>query len=205
MQIYRVSDPDWATSAELVLNEPEQPDTANLVLGAETRHPVQFVVFTAATPEGTWSPELDARLTLLDNDLRPFEWQGPSERQYLSPDRQVAILIQPEGHSWIASIYRDGSPVGLSAMAFHPAPAAAQAPRLRCRVCRSTAKALAVAIVAAAGAAGAGIALPAALIAAVGAFLGVATAAAVAFINSVLGDVASVVADKLCLAAGLCP
>lgn len=205
MQIYRISDPDWATSAEIVLNEPHRPDSTNLVLGAETQHPVQFTVFAASTPDGQWSPQLDARLSLLDTDFRPIELSPQSVDQYLSPDQQVAILMWPAGRSWIASVDQGQMPVAVTAMAFHPAPSGGHAPRFRCRVCKSTTKGLALAIAAAVGAAGAGIALPAALIAAVGAFLGVATAAAVAFLNSVVGDVASVIADKLCRAVGLCP
>ena len=204
MQIYRTSDADWATSAEIVLNEPYRPDSTNLVLGAETQHPVQFAVFAASTPEGQWSPQLDARLSLLDTDFRPLELSPHGVDQYLSPDQQVAILMWPGAHSWIASLAQGQMPVAVTAMAFHPGPSG-HVPRLRCRICKSTAKALALAIAAAAGAAGAGIALPAALIAAVGAFLGVASAAAIAFINSVLGDLASVIADKLCRAVGLCP
>lgn len=210
MQIYRTSDADWATSAEIVLNEPDGPDSTNLPLGAETRHPVQFAVFAISTPDGRLLQESGARLSVLDTNLRTLELDPYGESQYLSPDQRVAILVRPQARSWIASIDHDGrAPVALTAMAFHPAPGG-PTPRLRCRACRSTAKALALAIAAAAGTAGAAAALPASLIAAVAAFLGaagsaVAAAAAIAFINSVLGDAVSVIADKLCLAVGLCP
>lgn len=208
-QIYRISDPDWATSAEIVLNEPDRPDSTNLPLSLETQHPVRFAVFAVSTPEGRALPELDAKLSVLDTNLRSLELGPYGEDRYLSPDQQVAILLQPQERGWYASVDHGRMPVALCAMAFHPAPGQ-PAPRLRCRVCRSTAKALALAIAAAVAAAGAGIALPAALIAAVGAFLGVvgsaaAAAAGIAFINSVVGDAASVIADKLCVAAGLCP
>ena len=202
-QIYQINDLDWATSAELVLNEPE--DSSNLFLGAETPHPVQFAVFALSTPEGQWSDKLDSRLAVLDSDLRPVEMSPRDTERYLSEDRRVAILIQPQARAWRLSVEHGRMPVAATAMAFHPAPSGGHPPRLRCRVCRSTAKALALAIAAALGALAAGVALPAALIAAVGSFLGVASAAAVAFINSVVGDAASVIADKLCLAVGLCP
>jgi hypothetical protein len=69
-------------------------------------------------------------------------------------------------------------------------------------MCKITTKALALAIVAAATSP----ALPAALITAVASYLdGTAERAAAAFVGSVLGDTADVVAEKLCTWAGLCP
>jgi hypothetical protein len=63
-----------------------------------------------------------------------------------------------------------------------------------------TAKALAVAIIAAAPMA----VIPAALTTATAAYLGVSTVFAGAFIGSVAGDTADVIAEKLCQYIGLC-
>jgi hypothetical protein len=62
------------------------------------------------------------------------------------------------------------------------------------------AKALAVSIVAAAALP----AIPHALIVAVAAYLGVGAVVAGAFIGSVVGDTANVIAEKLCKRVGLC-
>jgi hypothetical protein len=207
IQIYRSADDEWATSAEIVLNEPIPGDKANLNLGIESKHKVQFVVFVASTPEGRIPPYLDSKLTILDSNLHALALSSHSPDNYLSTDQRLAILVKPSGRSWTASIEQTNIPVSVSAMALHPtasrptAGSVTASPPLRCRVCKSTAKALALAIVAAA----AMVAMPAALIAAVAAFLGVAAVAAAAFINSVLGDTAAVIADKLCTAVGLCP
>jgi hypothetical protein len=126
--------------------------------------------------------------------------------------RQVSLLVMvnPPAGPWKVSLKSHGRTpffVYLSvfgartnvpgAVSSSTAPAI---PRPRCRVCKITARALALAIIAAATLP----ALPHALIAAVAAYLGVATVVAAAFISSVLGDTTNVIAEKLCRAVRLC-
>lgn len=214
LQQYRASDDSWATAAEVIVNTPVAGDKINLNLSVESQIPSQFVIFAVSTPSDQWAPFLDAKLTILGNGFQPLSLSSQSATQYISPDERVAILVNPSERSWTASIEQGIVPFGVSAFAFHPSvPAAgtasAPSPRFRCRICKTTAKALALAIVAAAGAGALAAVLPAALLASVSAFLGgvgtVGTIAAAAFINSVIGDTANVVAEKLCMAVGLCP
>jgi hypothetical protein len=206
-QLYQAADADWASSAELVVNEPVKNHHTNLRLTPETSNPVQFVIFAASTPNGQVPSDLDTKLKILDSNLVLIPSSSQSPDSFLSNDERVAILVNPAGNSWTASIQQGQLPFGVTGIAFHPPTSAppgpsATPPRFRCRVCKSTAKALALAIVAAAGMA----ALPAALITSVSLFLGgVGAVAATTFINNVLGDTAAVVAEKLCTAVGLCP
>lgn len=207
MQLYYVTDADWASSSEMVVNDPERGQAANLRLNVESRNPVQFVLFVASTPDGKVSSNLDTRLALLDSNLIAVSERPQDSDIFVSDDRRVAILVNPHGQSWTASIEQGLSPFAVNGLAFHPSVSAlprvgGPPPRGRCRVCKSTAKALALAIVAAAGFTVA----PAALIASVSLFLGgVGVAAAAAFLTSVLGDTADVIANKLCERVGLCP
>jgi hypothetical protein len=206
-QHYRASDETWATSAEVVVNDPVAGEAVQLQLSVESSETSQFVVFAASTPTGQLAPFLDTRLTILDSDREPLRLGDEDPRNYLSPDKRMAILVNPNGRSWTASIEQGTLPFSVSAFAFHPAVLAADGAatgpsRGRCRFCKVASKALAVAILAAAGSA----VLPAALLASVAAFLGgIGTIAAAAFIQSVMSDTADVVAEKLCLAIGLCP
>jgi hypothetical protein len=206
-QHYRASDATWATSAEVVVNDPVAGELLQLRLSVESDATSQFVVFAASTPAGRFAPFLDAKLRIHDEDRRPLRLDDGDPTHFFSQDGQIAILVHPNGRSWTAYIEQGTVPFSVSAFAFHPAvlaidSAAAMTPSSKCRFCKTVSKALAVAIVAAAGAA----VLPAALLASVGAFLGgIGTVAAAAFINSVIGDTADVVAEKLCLAIRLCP
>ena len=206
-QIYHANDDSWATAAEVVVNDPVAGNKLNLRLWVEAQISSQIVIFAASTPAGQWASFTDTKLEILDNDLRSLHLNSESATEYISADERVAILINPSGRSWIASITEGLEPFSVSALALHPAAPAAgtnfsAGPRTRCRICKTTAKALGVAIVATAGA----FALPAALLAAVSTFLGgVGAIAAAAFINSVVGDTADMVAQKLCMAVGLCP
>ena len=167
---------------------------------------------------------------LVTQDGLPFEGEGERPRiQLLTPWESVRELGTPpifvsepdsasEG-TWRIQVqpgetsrpfvvaFSAFAPAGFSADTPPPVPpppaagGGGGAPPLRCRVCKVTAKGLAVAIVAAVAVQAA----PAALIAAVSSFLGgVGTIAAAAFINSVVGDAADVVAEKLCRKVGLC-
>jgi hypothetical protein len=79
-------------------------------------------------------------------------------------------------------------------------PAASAGVTFSCRSCKMVAKGLALSIVAAAALP----AIPHALIIAVAAYLGVGSVIAAAFIGSVVGDTANMVAEKLCKRIGLC-
>ena len=208
IQRYHASDDEYATSTEVVVNDPVANADINLSLSVESGPPSKFVVFATSTPSGQYAPYIDAKIEILNNNLVPLPLSSQSATDYISPDEKIAILVNPQGHSWRVSIKQGVVPFAVSAFAFHPMAASSivaahpPAPRFRCRVCKTTAKALALAIVAAAGAA----VLPAALLASVGAFLGgIGALAAGAFINSVIGDTADVVAEKLCMAVRLCP
>jgi hypothetical protein len=207
LQTYRADDNDWATHVEMVVNEPEAGREEGIELLTQTENPIRFVLATISTPEGLVPHELDAGVLILDRNGRSIPPSGAPGSNFIAPGK-LMIFNTPEDRTWQISTY--GSiPYAVSAMAFHPAAAilslragaSLPAAPLKCRVCKSTAKALALAIVAVATYP----AIPAALIAAVASFLGVAALAAAAFINSVLGDVVSVIAEKLCRTAGLCP
>lgn len=207
LQLYRAADNDWATHVEMVINEPVKGREESVELPTQTDNPVRFVLAIVSTPEGLVPADLDAGVLILDRNGRSISsYNAPGN--FISAPSRLVIFNEPDDRIWQISTY--GSvPYAVSAMAFHPADstlsqrasAALQTVPLKCRVCKSTAKALALAIVAVASYP----AVPAALIAAVASFLGVAAMAAAAFINSVLGDVVSVIAEKLCRMAGLCP
>lgn len=201
LQFYSAIDNDWATHIEMVVGAPEPGREEGVELLCRSENPIRFVLATVSTPEGTVGPHLDAGIALLDRNGRPL---ADNAGENFSSS-QLVIFNQPSDRTWLVTS-RGAMPYEVCAMAFHPSAAmmagvSVPATPLKCRICKSTAKALALAIVAAASYP----AIPAALISAVAAFLGAATLAAAAFINSVLGDVASVIAQKLCHAVGLCP
>lgn len=209
-QIYRAVDNDWATHMELVINEPDVGSTEYVDLETRTDHPIEFLIATVSTPEGRCPAYLDAEIEILDSNGLPFPPAAYGAVSYVASPPRLFVFNQPPGRSWSIRAKGNSVPFAVSAMAFHPSPAlSTRAKRaatvaglpLRCRLCKSTAKALALAIVAVAGAA----AIPAALVAAVASFLGLALVGALAFINSVLGDAADVIAEKLCKLVGLCP
>ncbi len=149
---------------------------------------------------------LDPKGWSLTND------EDSSERFIYTHDGQphLAIITNPTPGRWTLQIYSEGESafaVNLcvfKTLASAPDVAASASasgpPRLRCGICKSVTKALALAIVAA----GTFKLLPAALVAAVAAYLGLAKATAEAFINSVLGDGVTKIAEKLCKSIGLC-
>ncbi len=138
--------------------------------------------------------------------------EDASERFIYTHDGQpyLAIINNPILGRWTLQIYSEGeSAFAVNLCVFKAvvdAPnvaasaSASGPPRLRCGICKSVTKALALAIVAA----GTLKVLPAALVAAVAAYLGLAKAAAAAFNNSILGDGATKIAEKLCKNIGLC-
>lgn len=201
LQTYSAVDNDWATHIEMVVNEPEAEREEGLELLCRSENPIRFVLATVSMPEGIVVTDMDTRIAILDRNGRAID--DASGENLVSP--KLVIFNEPSDRSWLVTAY-GAMPYAVCAMAFHPPPAgqvvsAPSAPPLKCRICKSTAKALALAIVAGASYP----AIPAALIAAVAAFLGAAALAAATFINSVLGDIASVIAEKLCCAVGLCP
>src|SRR5262249_22966029 len=93
-------------------------------------------------------------------------------------------------------------PVAVNLTAFHVGGSSKQpsGSTVSCRGCKMVAKGLAVAIVAAVTLP----AIPSALITAVAAYLGVGSVVAAAFIGSVVGDTADIIAETLCKRIGLC-
>ncbi len=202
---HRVVMPEFATSLEMVNDEPKESfeETIELAEGAE------FLVATLTLPNGQQPPWDLGRLEL--RGARYYSEQLDNDAVYINQRGSIAVLNEPQGQTWTVR-YSPGPivlPVAVNFMAFHRRshgssprilPATSAGSTFKCRSCKITAKALALAIVAAAALP----AIPAALIAAVAAYLGVGTVIAAAFIGSVIGDTADIIAEKLCKKIGLC-
>lgn len=197
--------PAWATSLEVVAETPrEGSDRIDFAVEEEAL----FLVVVASLPNGSRPSWLDARIDTddLPKEVRPG---ADTENGFVDKDRGLIVLQRPHPGNWRFGISSTGrTPFAVNLMAFHPvgpslsSPSQATRPwqSVRCRACKMTAKALALAIVAAAALP----ALPQALLAAVASFLGVGVAIAAAFIGSVIGDTADIIAEKLCRKVGLC-
>lgn len=168
--------------------------------------PVRFFVAALSTPNGLFPPFLDAELRLTD-PARITQDNWPSDPDTFVSSRLVIVNNAIPG-TWRVSAISGVIPYAVTAMGFHPqigpssppSPGPSGSSPFKCRACKTTSKALALAIVAAATLP----ALPAALIASVAAYLGVGWVIAAAFISSVLGDTADMIAEKLCKRVHLC-
>jgi hypothetical protein len=200
--------PGFATSLELVSNEP----TGSIFEWLQLTEPPQFVVAALTLPNGQQPPWNLGQLELKNNNTAFVQPQN-DEQTYVDQRGNLVIVNSTSAAdlSWSINVYPaiPPLPMAVNVMAFHgsliaaapPAPAVVvPGPTFRCRGCKVTAKALALAIVAAATLP----AIPAALIAAVAAYLGVSAVIAAAFIGSLIGDTADLIAEKLCKKIGLC-
>jgi hypothetical protein len=203
---YRIEIPGFATSLELVNNVPAEPIKESI----NFRDNTLFLVATLTLPNGQQPPWDLGRLELNGEDY----FQKPADnKDVYANDRGTVVIVNrssPARSTWTIQV-TPGTlplPVAVNLMAFHghvgagssPIPPPPSGSTFKCRGCKITAKALALAIVAAAALA----AIPAALIAAVAAYLGVGAIVAGAFIGSVIGDTADVIAEKLCKGLGMC-
>lgn len=205
--------PWWATSLQAV--ERAGQGEREQSFEVELAQPAQFVIASLTLAGGKPSPWPIGRLILHAGGDTWYKYQA-DERQYVD-ERSTLLVLNRMPHTHWRIDLKAGSelPVELNFMAFHPVriggsgsppvPPAAGAPPPPpsgyCRPCKITTKALALAIAAAATLP----ALPAALITAVASYLGVTAVVAAAFIGSVLGDTADIIAEKLCVRVGLCP
>ena len=207
-EVYASTVPDWATEVELVVHEPENKQrikAADFDLRSEAA--LLFLVATISTPNGLFPQFLDARLEIIDPNGTPYH-RAPPPGAFASVSPGIVIIDSPVRGIWKIAAVSGVIPYAVTAMGFHPevppnsspSPGVSGASPFKCRACKATAKALALAIVAAAMLP----ALPTALIVAVSTYLGVGAVIAAAFISSVLGDTASVIAEKLCQWVGLC-
>ena len=208
-EVYASTVPDWATQLELVVQEPEDSKSIKPVdFDVRPESSLLFIVATVSTPNGLFPPFLDAQLSLIDpnGDVHHLAPKLPGAFASIKPG--LVVIEHPPRGIWHLSAMSGVVPYAVTAMGFHPqvppnsppSPGPGGASPFKCRACKTTAKALALAIVAATALA----TLPAALIGAVAAFLGVGKVIAAAFIASVLGDSASVIAERLCVKVGLC-
>lgn len=208
--------PWWATSLQAI--ETVGQDEREQSLEVQLAQPAQFVIATLTLAGGKLSPWPIGRLSLHAGGGAWYKYLE-DDRQYVDERSTLIILNRmPHTHWRIDLEARSEVPRELNFMAFHPVgirgsgpppappvPPAAGAPPPPpsgyCRPCKIMTKALALAIAAAATLP----ALPAALITAVASYLGVTVVVAAAFIGSVLGDTADIIAERLCMRVGLCP
>lgn len=222
MHVYTAIAPRWATSLELVSVEPTEGSVERHELVASNSEDDTLFFLAALSPVDGETGLVDAKLKVLDA-LHSFGPLAPTffqDRVFISDT--LVIIPQPfDRYQWELEITEGVTPYAVHAMAFHPSSAARSVVTpigpvkrtLKCGICKSTAKALAVAI-----AAGLTYSIvPTALLSSVAAFLGASvstapspiaaggSAAAAAFVASCFGDTVTVIAEKLCLAVGLCP
>jgi len=205
---YGAAMPGFAASVELIGDGLGEPISTSFTL----QEPAQFVLATLTLPNGQLPGWDLGRLELKNNNAAFVEPQN-DEQTYVDPRGNLVIVNGKYAADSYWSVHvaptKPPLPVAVNIMAFYgnlnaATPAApaivVPGPTFRCRGCKITAKALALAIVAAAALP----AIPAALIAAVAAYLGVGAVIAGAFIGSVIGDTADIIAEKLCKKIGLC-
>ena len=202
---------DWAQWLEIASPIPDIGEHSEKINVEEGSSALILTIFMSS---GGFGPLPQAvKIALVDPEgWTPTDSEDSAERFIYTRNGQpyLVVITDPIPGQWQLHIYSEGkSPFAVNlcvfkAVANAPNVAASASmsgtPRLRCTICKSVTKALALAIVAA----GTLKALPAALVAAVAAYLGLAKAAATVFINSVLGDGATKIAEKLCKAIRLC-
>lgn len=201
IQTYTVTDPDWATGTEYVIHQPIQGFNRDLAT-ITVPHPTvpnqrPFLIAIMTTPYEQLAP-LDTRLLPTDPNLISYD-QDTTNAIYLGLNQRLLIADTPG--NWNLTTREGQFPYAVHTMLFHPTTAASPGTSGKCRVCKTTAKALALAIIAALTLS----AIPSHVLLAVAAFLKGTTAIAAAFIGSIVGDTANVIAEKLCLQIGLCP
>jgi hypothetical protein len=172
-----------------------------------------LIVTVSMSGERPGPPPRDLEVDLVGPDgWRPTDREDNEAVFVLMHGKTPSVIIRidpPEG-PWQLTVYSGGQfPFEINACAFKnvsDAPvlqaslATPGTPRLRCRICKTMTKALALAI----ATAGAAHAFPAALLAAVAAYLKITTVAAAAFIGAVVGDTVNAIAERLCRAIRLC-
>jgi hypothetical protein len=169
-----------------------------------------FLIVVLSTPNGLFPPFLNASFDLSGpRSWDNFDELGDQENYFYSEDKKVAIISRPTPGHWTILSHGGSVPFSVNVMVFHPeippssppSPGSTGSSPFKCKACKITTKALALSIVAAAALS----ALPSALIAAVSTYLGAGAIVAGAFITSVLGDTADIIAEKLCKKVNLCP
>ena len=209
IETYTSSVPDWATQAEYVVHEPSHDgdDLGTFLLESEVQP--QFLIAVVSTPNGLCPPSLAASIGLTNPHHQTYHDDSDSPELYTTTDSRLIIIHYPMTGRWGVRGSGGALPYAVTVLAFHPAiqpnsppsPGPTGGSPFKCRACKMTAKGLALAIVAAATLP----TMPAALIAAVSTFIGAGSAfVAGAFIASVIGDTADVIAGKLCKKVGLC-
>jgi hypothetical protein len=218
-ETYRTHVPSWATSLEAVSYSDKQEEESFELLFEETP---QFLLAVLSLPNGQRPPWLNATLRINTSDSPEHSRRGTEpvddERTFMDPGQTLWILNSADVRQLQITVTKSNTPVALNVMAFHPQEdvrAVVAGSRIynllrlsfggpsnfKCKACKMTTKALALTIVAA----GTLPALPAALISAVAAYLGVVSLLAAQFISSVIGDTVDMIAEKLCKMVGLCP
>lgn len=207
LEKYLSSVPDWATSAEYVIHQPE--GELDLEFTVPEQHTNYFLIVAISTPNDLIPPFLNAKFELYGPNGYYYE-PGDNESYFFSPDKKLAVIMYPDSGQWRINSNSNGEriPYSVNIMVFHPeippnsppSPGSSGSSPFKCNACKITTKALALSIVAAATLP----VLPGALIASVTAYLGVGSIVAAAFISSVLGDTADIIAEKLCKKVKLC-
>lgn len=219
-ETYRTHIPGWATSVEAVS---DSPLTLQESIEIDLEQPPRFLIGVLSLPNGQQPPWLKASVSISarrldDETYSEFGLEETNNEQvFVNEGRTLFIFNQPIPTNWRISISEASVPIALNLLAFHPNDKLTSGFRWRvrwfrgwhfrgpshfkCRACKITAKALALAIVAAATLP----TLPAALIASVSAYLGVAAIIAAQFIASVIGDAVDIITEKLCRMIGMCP
>jgi len=202
---------DWAYSMEI---STELPREGKLDLPFRIEESTKALIFTASTSDDIHLPwPLGLDIDLVDPKGRRFKEAVDDSKLFVQlkyEQPSLVVLIEPQAGDLSLNLSSDGRfPFAVNMAAYKNLSATQTAkaavggpgqPPLKCRACKATSKALALGIVAAATLP----TIPSALITAVAAYLGVGAVVAAAFIASVLGDTASLIAEKLCKAIGLC-
>jgi hypothetical protein len=214
--IYSLQLADWAYAMEIASPTPTGDSYEGQIL--VEKESSSLVIAVCQNDEGDLVAANDLELQVSDPASRVIEATDTKDLYAVVLEyegyRQLSLLLvtDPPAGTWRISLKsHGGTPFFVNVSVFgsrttvpNPrtptVPGTPSAPRLRCRVCKTTAKALALAIIAAAALP----ALPHALIGAVAGYLGVGSVVAAAFIASVLGDTANEISEKLCRAIRLC-
>jgi len=194
--------PGFARAVELVSDAAPE----NIALPIDLQDGASFLVATVTLRDGRQPNRNTGQLKLRHDGYSQPPIDSP--QVYVSPAGNLAIYNNPAGGTWSLEFSPAASftPVAINLMVFYvrnrppSTPKPPFSPTVWWKSCKIGAKALALAIVAAATLP----AIPAALIAAVAAYLKVGFVVAGVFIQSVLGDTADIVAEKLCKQIGLC-
>lgn len=202
--LYTAEIEGWAKVAEVACEIPEHGERT---LNIDVEEGAALVV-VLSEPNGFQSnnPEFSGvEVRIVSPDERVIDNVITENGQYLFADDSAlpgtwTLSVSSAGEapfSLNVVSYKEpeeGSPIAVAAASGRGGPP------WKCRACKMVAKALALAIAAGLGM----LAVPAAVIAAVAKFLGIVIVMATAFIQSLLGDSADIIATKLCRRLGLC-